>query len=92
MILEAIQEWISMYQGIKRDPLSYVIRTDIDPPGYTTNPAYLEADSEYSSRQKEITIHSPIHHHLPTNFAADYFVDNKAIWELIASVCRDEDC
>ena len=29
--LEAIQEWISMYQGIKKAPLSYVIQTNIEP-------------------------------------------------------------
>ena len=81
-----------MYQGIKRTPLSYVTRTDIDPPDYGTDPEYLEPDSEYSSYQEEITARSPIHHHLPATFAADYTVDNKTVWELIASVCRDEDC
>ena len=81
-----------MYQGIKKNPLSYVIRTNIDPPIYAADPAYLEPNSEYSSYQEEITARSPIHHHLPDIFAAYYTVDNKAVWELIASVCRDEDC
>ena len=90
--LETIQEWISIYQGIKNAPLSCVIRTDIDPHNYATDPAYLESDSEYFSYQEEITARSPIHHHLPATFAADYTVDNKDVWELIASVCRDKDC
>ena len=89
--LEAIQEWISMYQGIKKSPFlrhpNYYRFPD-----YATDPAYLDPDSEYSSYQKKITARSPIHHHLPATFAANYTVDNKAVCELIASVCRDEDC
>ena len=91
--LEALQEWISLHPGIKCAPLSYVIRAEINPAPHASDPAYLEANSLYSSYQEEITARSPIQTTgVLTTYAADYAVDNKAVWELISRVCRDEDC
>ena len=86
-------EYISLHLGIKKAPLSYVICAVIDPPVSATDPPYAVPDSRYTSPQEEAIACSPIK--VPSValvYHADFHVDNKAVWELVSSLCRDQDC
>ena len=91
--LEAIYEYLTSHLGIKKAPLSYVVRSDEDAPVSASDPAYGVADSQYSSPQDEIIRRSPI---LVPGIArvyhTDFLVDRKAVWELLSAICREDDC
>ena len=91
--LEAVAEWLTQHLGISNAPLSYVVREAIDCPLAADDPPFGEAGSVYSSPQEEIIARSPIRSAgIILTYEADFVVDNKAVWELLASLCRDKDC
>ena len=91
--LEAVQEWISLHLGINKAPFSYVTRVEIDPQPHTGNVAYELPDFVYLSPQEEMIARSPIRSTgIVVVYDNDFIIDNKAVWEVICKLCRDEGC
>ena len=91
--LEALFEFFSCHLGVNKAPLSYVIRTEEDPPVAATDPAYGSVGSQYGSYQDEIVCRAPIKvPGVALVYHSDFISDNKTVWEMISKICREEDC
>ncbi len=80
--LDVIREYLSQVQGIKKAPLSYVVRTNIVP---EERPA-----EEYGSLKEELIAQSPIR---IGGQNTDWFVqDNEQVWIILRDMCQNHEC
>lgn len=83
--IEALEEYFRNYLGETKIPLAYVIRKD------RNVPADPDPSANYSTVQAEMIRRAPqvnaAGEELPT-----YASDNRKVWELLSSICREHEC
>ena len=85
--MEAIEEWLRGTYGQTKTPLAYVVcRDEGVPPG-------LDPAGNYQSIYEEMMARAPHREGGPgTNRTATFTFDNAQVFEMIASITREQDC
>jgi hypothetical protein len=84
--MESILDYFRSYLGETGIPLAYVIRKDI-----AVKPSIEDNELNYHTKQEEMIARAPIVDE-NGNFTLVYIADRTKVWELIATMCREQEC
>lgn len=85
--IESLEEYFRSVLGeTSKIPLAYVIREEEDPA-----PSADDPPTNYDSRQEELIARAPMRGP-DGRFTETYLGDRAKVWELLAGVCRNQEC
>ena len=90
-IMETMEAHLCRCLGVEGFPLAYIVRDTVAVPDEDDDPDNWSPDTVYGTIQEELIARSP--HKDANDVAMQHYRDNNiAVYEIIANLCRDQDC